>query len=237
MIRIHEEDGLRLLDFGTSWCQGVMRLDDPDALELEYAARMFGWLPFHDVDTLGRKHLVTLGLGAASLTKFAWRVLGMRATGVEIDQEVIEACHAHFDLPREGDGLRIVHADAADYVAACKHDADVIQVDAYDASVDRPALDDERFYAACRTCLRENGTLAVNLVGASVDARASVARLRAALRPRAAWQFPPTQGGNVVVVAHIGETPPDEVLAARAALIEERWGLPATQWLAMVRRS
>ncbi|MBK0393716.1 spermidine synthase [Ramlibacter algicola] len=237
MIRIREQDGLRLLDFGTPWCQGAMRLDDPDALEMAYAVRMFGWLLFHDVDTLGRQHVVTLGLGAGSLTKFAWRVLGMQATAVEIDHEVIEACHAHFDLPREGDGLRLVHADARDYVTACQRGADVIQVDAYDAAVERPALDDEPFHAACRTCLREGGTLAVNLVGAAMDARASVARLRVGLQPRAVWQFPPTAAGNVVVLAHRGDVPPEDVLAARAEAIEDRWDLPAAQWLAMARRT
>ena len=236
-LRIHDKDGLRVLDFGTPWCQGAMRLDDPDALEMAYAERMFGWLLFHDVDALERRHLVTLGLGAGSLTKFAWRVLGMHATAVEIDAEVIEACHAHFDVPREGEGLRIVHADAADYVAACRDGADVIQVDAYDAAVERPALDDDAFYAACRACLRENGTLAVNLVGAAMDARASVARLRAGLQPRAVWQFPPTAAGNVVVLAHCGDVPGDGLLAARAELIDDRWDLPAGRWLAMARRT
>jgi len=236
-LRIRDHDGLRLLDFGTPWCQGAMRLDDADALELAYAVRMFGWLLFHDMDTLARQHLVTLGLGAGSLTKFAWRVLGMQATAVEIDHEVIEACHAHFDLPREGDGLRLVHADARAYVTASDQVADVIQVDAYDAAVERPALDDEPFYAACRTCLREGGTLAVNLVGAAMDARASVARLRAGLQPRAVWQFPPTPAGNVVVLAHRGDVPPEDVLAARAEAIEDLWDLPAAQWLAMARRT
>ena len=78
-LRIHDKDGLRLLDFGTAWCQGAMRLEDPDSLEMAYAVRIFGWLLFHDVDALERQHLVTMGLGAGSLTKFAWRVLGMQA--------------------------------------------------------------------------------------------------------------------------------------------------------------
>lgn len=237
-LRITEADGCRLLTFGTPWCQGAMRLDAPDRLELEYAVRMCAWLLFHDPDRIAHKHLVTLGLGAGSLTKFAHRVLGMRATAVEIDARVIDACHAHFMLPLDAAGLHVVHADAAGFVAdpQVEGSIDVLQVDAYDASVDRPALDSEAFYHDCSSALRADGTLAVNLVGGKVDVQASVARLRAALHPRAVWQFPPTEAGNVVVIAHRGEPPGEAVIAARAGRIEQRWELPAARWAAMARR-
>jgi spermidine synthase len=237
-IRITEADGCRLLSFGTPWCQGAMRLDAPDRLELEYAVRMCAWLLFHDPDRIADKHLVTLGLGAGSLTRFAHRVLGMRATAVEIDAGVIDACRTHFLLAADGHGLRVVQADAADFIAdpEIRDSVDVLQVDAYDAGVDQPALDNEAFYRHCRGALREDGTLAVNLVGAKVDVHASVGRLRAALRPRAVWQFPPAEAGNVVVIAHCGEPPAEAVIAARAARIEQRWDLPASRWAAMARR-
>lgn len=238
-IDITEQQGLRLLRFGTTWCQGVMRIDAPDRLELAYAVRMFAWLLFHDLDGLPHGHLVTLGLGAGSLTKFAHRVLGMRATAVEIDPQVIEACRTHFALPPDGDGLRVVHADGAGFIRDLhgSHSIDVLQVDAYDAAVERPALDGEAFHADCRAALREGGTVAVNLVGGALDVRASVAHLRAGLQPRAVWQFPPTKAGNVVVIAACGELPPDDLLALRADEIEARWGLPAPGWLAMARRT
>lgn len=238
-IVITESDGLRLMQFGTHWCQGAMRLAAPDRLELEYAVRMSAWLLLHDPDGLSGKHLVTLGLGAGSLTRFAHRVLAMQATAVEIDAGVIDACRRHFMLPPDGSGLRVVHADAADFMAqpAMANSFDVLQVDAYDAVVAKPGLDTEAFYAACRTSLRAGGTLAVNLIGRELVVRESVGRLRAGLQPRAVWQFPPTEAGNVVVLAHCGAVPAEDVLAARAALIEKRWDLPARDWLAMVRRS
>ena len=238
-IVVSEAEGLRLLKFGTAWCQGAMRLAAPDRLELEYAVRMSAWLLFHDPDSLEDKHLVTLGLGAGSLTRFAHRVLHMRATAVEIDERVIEVCRAHFLLPPDGDGLNVVHADAADYVAqpGVANSVDVLQVDAYDASVDKPALDTDAFYMQCRASLRHGASVAVNLVGRELDLRGSIARIRAKLRPQAVWQFPPTGSGNVVVIAHCGEVPPEEVLAARAAEVERRWDLPASGWLAMARRT
>lgn len=237
-IAVSEAEGLRLLNFGTHWCQGVMRIAAPDRLELEYAVRMSAWLLFHEPGSLPGKHLVTLGLGAGSLTKFAHRVLGMQATAVEIEAGVIAACRAHFMLPADGGGLRVVHGDAAGYMEqpALRRSIDVLQVDAYTASVEAPALDSEAFYADCRASLRAGGTVAVNLIGQALDARTSVARLREGLGPQAVWQFPPTQAGNVVVIAHCGEVPAEAVLAARASEIERRWDLPARSWLAMARR-
>jgi spermidine synthase len=238
-IVVTEAEGLRLLQFGTHWCQGVMRIDAPDRLELEFAVRMSAWLLFHDPARLSGKHLTTLGLGAGSLTKFAHRVLGMQATAVEIDARVIEACRTHFMLPADGDGLKVVHADAIEFMAQHPKEPsiDVLQVDAYDGSVEKPALDTEDFYADCRIHLRQGATVAVNLIGYGLDVRESVARIRHGLLPRTVWQFPPTAAGNVVVIAHCGETPPEDVLAARACEIESRWGLPAPDWLAMARRS
>ena len=238
-IVITESEGLRQLRFGSAWCQGVMRIAAPDALELAYAVRMFAWLPFHDCASLADKHLVTLGLGAGSLTKFAWRVLGMRATAVEIDAAVIAACRSHFMLPPDGDGLQVLHADALAFVARAetRGSIDILQVDAYDASVDRPALDTEAFYSDCRASLREGGTVVANLIGRDLDVRACVARIRKGVQPRAVWQFPPTEAGNVVVVAHCGAVPTEQVLAQRAREIERRWDLPAPAWLAMARRS
>jgi spermidine synthase len=238
-IAVTEAEGLRLLHFGTGWCQGAMRIADPDRLELAYAVRMSAWLLFHDIDRLEGRHLVTLGLGAGSLTRFAHRVLGMRATAVEIERGVIEACRTHFLLPGDGAGLRVVHGDAAAFIRApaVHRSIDVLQVDAYDAAVEKPVLDSEAFYADCRASLRDGGTVAVNLVGRGVDVRESVGRIRRGLRPRAIWQFPPTEAGNVVVIAHCGDVPPEDVLAARASEIERRWDLPAAGWLAMARRS
>jgi spermidine synthase len=239
-IVITEADGLRQLTFGTAWCQGAMRLDAPDRPELAYAVRMCAWLLFHDPDTLPAKHLLTLGLGAGTLTRFAHRVLGLQATAVEIDAGVIAACRTHFALPPDGDGLRVVHADGADFMAQAARQApcfDIVQVDAYDAAVDRPALDSDAFYGDCRRSLRLGGTVAVNLVGQGMDVRQNVARLRMQLQPVAVWQFPPTEAGNVVVIAHCGPVPADDLLAARALQIEQRWDLPAPSWLAMARRS
>jgi spermidine synthase len=157
---------------------------------------------------------------------------------VEIGADVIDACRTHFALPPDNDRLHVLHADGRDFIAgAAQASIDVLQVDAYDADVDGPALDSERFYAACHAALRPGGTACINLVGQALDVSGSVGRIRAHLRPHAVWQFPPSEGGNVVVIAHAGPAPAEDVLAARATEIEKRWDLPASGWVAMARRS
>src|SRR5215475_8000192 len=70
-VTFSEEGGVRYLHFGTEWVQGAMRLRKPDHIELEYAQQMMAWLLFLETP----QRIVQLGLGAASLTKFAHRFL------------------------------------------------------------------------------------------------------------------------------------------------------------------
>ena len=90
---ITEFRGVRFLHLGTSWVQGAMRLDKPDAIELEYIQMMMLWLLFMDPP----RHVVQLGLGSAALTKFCYRRLpGARVTAVELNPNVIAICRALF---------------------------------------------------------------------------------------------------------------------------------------------
>jgi len=46
------------------------------------------------------------------------------------------------------------------------------------------------------------------------------------------WAFKPTREGNTVVLAQrTPSRPRREVLAARADVIQARWGLPAAKWV------
>ena len=81
--------------------------------------------------------------------------------------------------------------------------------------------------------------MAVNLFGRHASFADSVARIAAAFGAGQVWSLRPTREGNTVVVAgREVVVPACEVLAARAATIEARWGplgLPARKWLRMVR--
>jgi hypothetical protein len=78
--------------------------------------------------------------------------------------------------------------------------------------------------------------MAVNLFGRRASFGASSERIAAAFGRDQVWALRPTREGNTIVVATRGVEVPDRAtLAARAATIERRFGLPARQWLRLVR--
>ena len=109
------EDGTRryLHLGGTPWVQGSMRINRPFDLDLEYVQRMMAWLLFTRPAAVTQGHAVQLGLGAAALTKFCYKRLGMRTTAIEINPQVVAACRQWFKLPPDNERLRVLIADAA----------------------------------------------------------------------------------------------------------------------------
>ena len=85
---------------------------------------------------------------------------------------------------------------------------------------------------ADRALLTEDGCLTVNLFGRSSSYERSLDKLGEAFGDDALWAFKATREGNTVVLAQRTPTRPKRAeLLARAELIQERWGLPATKWL------
>jgi spermidine synthase len=243
-VTLSEADGVRYLHLGTPWIQGAMRLRAPLAVELDYVQRMLAsllWLdPARFDDRTIETRAVQLGLGAGAITRFTARVLGVPTTAVELNPQVIEVNHAWFRVPRAAAGIRIVQGDAGAWLAAAEPaSATLLHVDLYDHEAAAPVLDDADFYAGCRRLLADDGVLAVNLFGRNAHFDRSLARLASVFGRDRLWALRATREGNRVVVATrtIG-LPPREVLAARAAAIESRWGhcgLPARKWLRMLQ--
>jgi spermidine synthase len=205
---------------------------------LEYVQRMMVWLLFLEPDRVGALHAMQLGLGAGAITKFCHKKLRMRTTVVELNPDVIEVCRAWFHLPAEDARLTVLNADAADLVRdpSRLQTVDVLCVDLYDHEAAAPVLDDEDFYAGCRGLLAEGGIMTVNLFGRDASFARSSARVAAVFGREQVWSMRPTREGNTVLIAARGMAVPDrETLSARAATIEDRWGLPARKWLRMVR--
>src|ERR1700760_1307402 len=112
-VTFSEEGGVRYLHFGTEWVQGAMRLRKPDHIELEYAQQMMAWLLFLEAP----KRIVQLGLGAAALTKFAYRFLkSSNVEAVELNPAVVVAARTMFELPADDARLTVHEADAWDFV-------------------------------------------------------------------------------------------------------------------------
>jgi len=237
---IAEYDGLRTLHLGeTPWIQGAMLVREPRVLVLEYIQRMMAWTLWRDAPDVARGHAVQLGLGAGAITRFCHQVLRMeRVTAVELNPGVIAACRQGFRLPADDIRLTVLEQDAAAWVAddANLQCAQVLNVDLYDHEAAAPVLDSQAFYAACRGALVHGGLMTVNLFGRAASFEASAARIAAAFGRDQVWSLRPTREGNTVVVAARGVVVPGrELLSARAATIEHKYGLPARKWLRMVR--
>lgn len=228
-----DDGAVRRLHFGLDFIQTEMRLGDPYALSLHYTRMMMAFLLF-----LPRaRHILVVGLGGGSLSKFCWRELPQaRVTTVEVDPDVI-AFAPLFDLPR-GPRLRIVEADARQYLAEDGQPFDVILLDGCDGGGTAPAFLDDGFYARLRARLRPHGLAVVNLTGPP-------ARMKAHLRPlREAFDeqliLSTVKGcANRLAFAFNGElAPPDwRALAERAEMLAVQYELDFPGFARLLQRA
>ncbi|MBZ0143421.1 MAG: fused MFS/spermidine synthase [Rhodocyclaceae bacterium] len=203
-VDISEEAGVRYLHFGSEWIQGAMRIARPWALELDYTREMMASLLLRPEPAWPRSVLL-VGLGAASLTKFLYRHRPQaKLTVVEIEPSVVAAAQQFFKLPEDPKRLKIEIADGVAWLAASDTTFDLILVDGFDADARAGALDTLPFYRACRAHLKEDGLLAVNLLGRNRGFKGSVERIGRAFDGRA-LAFPSCAHGNAIAFAATGE--------------------------------
>ena len=223
---------MRYLHFGSPWVQGAMRIARPWALELEYTRELMLPLLLRDDDWPAS--VLQVGLGAASVTRFLYRHRPEASiTVVEIAPEVVAAARQYFKLPDDRARMRIVIADGHEHLMAARQKFDLIVADGFDEKGRAGMLDSVPFYANCRARLTASGMLSVNLLTRTRSAAASVRRLREAFDERV-QQLPPSEAGNVVVLAGAG-LPIDETAAelrARAKRLKAQTGLDLSPTLA-----
>jgi spermidine synthase len=215
-----------------------MRLASPNALELRYVKDMMSWLLF----LAPPLNIVQLGLGAASLAKYSLAYCKpSHVTAVELDRTVILATQAWFKLRHDHPRLTLVHADAGQYLMqANPHQfPNVLQVDVYDAQARGPALDSPSFYSDCFKSMGGHdgvpGVAVFNFFGSNhfVRSRERVAKVFGGK----IVQLPTCKEGNIVVLAFCGPDLSLKIsdLAARAALLEAKFKLPANDWLTAIQ--
>jgi spermidine synthase len=233
-VSVSDDGEVRHLHLGTPWIQGSMRVDQPFEIELEYVQRMMAWLLFADPALVSKGHAMQLGLGAGAITKFCHKKLRVCTTTIELNPQVLAVCRQWFKLPPDGPKLRVVLADAAQEIKnpMWLGTVDALAVDLYDHEAAAPVLDSPAFYADCRALLTETGTMTVNLFGRASSFDRSLKSMSEAFGESALWAFKPTREGNTVVLAQRTPSRPKRTeLAARAEVIQTRWGLPTSKWL------
>ncbi|NJZ85429.1 spermidine synthase [Ralstonia solanacearum] len=214
--------------------QGALRLSDPDALDLEYIHQQMAWLLFLEPSAESDFHVVQLGMGPGSTTRFCHRHLPTaRITAVEVNPDVIAMARSEFALPPDDARLRVLQQDGYDWVMDPSHQgtADVLQVDCYDHVKQGPVLDTLEFYQACRDTLRYPGVMTVNLFGSDESFQLNIERICKAFDYRVVI-LPEVTGGNTIVLAFNG--PPLQAswdaLRARAQALQTALKLPALSW-------
>jgi spermidine synthase len=237
-VNFSDEGPVRHLHLGSPWIQGSMLMDAPTVLVHEYIQRMMAWLLFVDPATVTRRQAMQLGLGAGSLTKYCHKVLRMKTCAIELNPQVVLACRGWFKLPADNGRMQVVLADASLEIQNPKWwgSVDALQVDLYDDEAAAPVLDSEAFYADCRRLLTDEGCMTVNLFGRTSSFQKSVDKMTAAFGSDALWAFKATREGNTVVLAQrTASRPKRGDLAARADIIQTLWGLPANQWVRLLK--
>ncbi|WP_247537909.1 spermidine synthase [Ralstonia pseudosolanacearum] len=235
-VTIIEKEGYRFMHFvgceGVT--QGALRLSDPDALDLEYIHQQMAWLLFLEPSAESDFHVVQLGMGPGSTTRFCHRHLpSARITAVEVNPDVIAMARSEFALPPDDARLRVLQQDGYDWVMDPSHQgtADVLQVDCYDHVKQGPVLDTLEFYQACRDTLRYPGVMTVNLFGSDESFQLNIERICKAFDYRVVI-LPEVAGGNTIVLAFNG--PPLQAswdaLRARAQALQTALNLPALSW-------
>ena len=240
VVTFFDYGDMRFLHLGTPAVQGSMQISKPFDIHLEYQQRMMGWLLFTDLEHLSRLHVMQMGLGAASLTKFCHHHLRVRTTAVELNPHVVTTCQQWFKLATHAEKLQVVLADAAQVARDPQWQGaiDVLQVDLYDPEAACPVIDTEAFYADCQKMLTPNGCMVVNVFGRASNLKHSLAKMATSFGKEGLWTFKPTSAGNAIVLAfrtpHLNDK---KALLTQARLIENRWPLPATQWLKVLAPS
>jgi spermidine synthase len=215
--RVRTHGNRRTLEFQSGDIQSEMLLSHPDALVLAYARAMMCFALFVPQP----RHILMVGLGGGSLAKFCYRHFPhARITVLEISAEVI-ALREVFQVPPDDARLRIVHADAADFLRAAPGRFDVILVDGFDAAGMPAALAGAAFYTDCRRALADGGVLVANILSYDPCHDAIATRIATAFDARVC-DFPGIAGNNHLLFAVRAAAGP----AGRAARLQQglaRW--------------
>lgn len=228
------DDGvMRELYFRREMVQSGMRLDDPWSLDFAYTRLAMAFLLFRP----DPRRLLLLGLGGGSLAKFCHRHLPQaEVTTVEIDGDVI-ALREQFLVPPDGPLFRVVHDDAARFVAR-EGGFDAIVLDCFDAEGYSPSVSTRTFFQDARDALDARGVLVTNLAGQREERVARLDLVRAAFGDNILL-LPDKDDGNLVAFAFRDANfePRWRWMARESRALESRYGLEYPRFAAKLERS
>lgn len=121
-----------------------------------------------------------LGLGAGTLAHLlSRRFPGIRIAGIDNDPEVLAFARTHFDL--DVPNLKVIVADAFDYVARCRRRFDFVAVDLFVGSAFEQGVISPHFLQGLDAIRSDRGEIAFNLYR-DLHARTYLAEIRRVLQ-------------------------------------------------------
>jgi len=161
-----DADGLRILRFGRYGArQSVVKLGDPDHLELAYARV----LPMAFVFVENPRSALVIGLGGGTIPSFLRkRFPQMRIDAVDIDPGVVEVAKSHFGF-REDERMRAHVEDGRRFVETTPERYDLIFLDGFGTDSVPPHLTTREFLASVQRILTPEGAVIGNLWGRDVN--------------------------------------------------------------------
>lgn len=232
-IEVKEADSVRSLYFGSFAQQSAMSLKNPDQLHLAYTKAMMSWLLFQE---MGNDDVLLIGLGGGSLAKYLLKHFpDCRVEVVEYRKAVADVAHDYFGLPHDN-RLNVVIDDGARYVREWsglqREFYSLIMLDAFDSQGMAEALCNLEFFIACKSMLKKNGILVVDLWNTNEQFTQLFSWLGRLFEAK--LLFLPVQGMvNVIGLFFHEDTPiySRKVLQKRAVQLEKKYRLPFKQFL------
>ena len=162
-IVVTEDDrGMRILRFEQGGArQSVVKLGDPDHLELPYVRV----IPVAFVFVEQPQNVLVVGLGGGTIPGFLRkRFPDMRIDAVEIDPGVVEVARSHFGF-REDAKMRAHVADGRHFIERSGRLYDIVFLDAFGADSVPYKLVTREFLAGVRRSLTPRGVVIGNVWG------------------------------------------------------------------------
>jgi spermidine synthase len=166
-IFVSEDDwGMRILRFERSGArQTVVKLGDPDHLELPYARV----LPIAFIFMEKPRSALVIGLGGGTIPSFLRkRFPDMKIDAVDIDPGVVEVAKSHFGF-REDAKMRAYVDDGRRFVEQAKGRYDLIFLDGFGTDSVPAHLTTREFLQSVRRLLTPHGVTIGNLWGREVN--------------------------------------------------------------------
>ncbi|MEO7403485.1 MAG: fused MFS/spermidine synthase [Burkholderiales bacterium] len=214
------DDGLRVLRFERDGSrQTVVKLGDPDHLELPYARLM----PIALALVTQPKRALVIGLGGGTLPTFLRRhVPQLQIDAVELDPGVVAIARSHFGF-RDDAMLQVHVADGRRFIETTTNRYDIIMLDAFGADEAPYPLTTIEFHEAVRRALTPGGVVLSNMWSlASNRLYDSMVKTHESAYHSTAVLNVAGSGNRILIAAGSRPLPPKAEIVAEAAALTQR---------------